>query len=448
MQGSFVIICDIALRAPRQHNGLSTYHGLMLGISFFDCFSSFAYMMVGVMAPYEAGFYLSRGNDATCKAQGFLIQLGHTSMFYNLCLSVYFLLIIVCNWKERRFQKLHWQTHAAVLTVGIGMAVGALPYIAPQFGVCGILPPLTATQWQVSLFYTAPVSTVLVTITVSTFWICWHVYQKQKKVQQWMADQRLQLTRKVFWQSFWYVTAFYVTLPFVLVTFYLEFKIRHHFWLLVFAAILAPLQGLMNALVYFQRSIGIRRLCRMLRRCQNKLRDLPGFETVTRQPADDDDDNQGGNLANTKPSSSHLKKDSVTKPPSLGLDSILGEDGGSIFLDEVGDDVIDVSLGSSKREAEVTGIAVLSNPPYWWPTNRQENERSMAKERRRQQQDGVVHDCPICSNNEAFTYMTGIEQVSHSYSSRPGQQAASSTIDSNAVCVCGVVDYWRLSEKR
>ena len=244
----------------RSKNRFTAYHQLVLGISIFDCISSMAYILVGVLAPQEAGFYQSYGNDTTCKVQGFMIQLGQTSMFYNLCLSLYFLLVVCFNWKERQIKIWKWVVHGAVLTVGFGMAFGALPFISAQFGVCGILPPLTADQWQVSLFYTAPVCIVLFILTAVTVMICLYVYKKHRRVRKWMVEsnRKLSLTRKVFWQSFWYVMAFYLTLPCVLVTFYVEYKSQHDFWLLVVAAVLAPLQGLMNALIYFQRSRGTR----------------------------------------------------------------------------------------------------------------------------------------------------------------------------------------------
>ena len=67
--------------------------------------------------------------------------------------------------------------------------------------------------------------------------------------------------------------AFYLTLPCVLVTFYVEFTSKHHFWLLVVAALLAPLQGLMNALVYFQRSRGTA-FWRWILKCKVRLRSM------------------------------------------------------------------------------------------------------------------------------------------------------------------------------
>ena len=251
-QGSGLIIISI-LRKPNSR--FTTYHQLVLGISAFDMISSIAYMLVGVMAPYEAGFYLSRGNETTCKMQGFMIQLGQTaSMFYNLCLSLYFFTVIMLSWREDFLRKILVGAHFCVIAIGLGLSIGAIPYYEAQFGVCGILPPLTASQWQVSLFYTVPVSVVLIVLTAVTISICYRVYSQHARVSRWRTDKRASVTRKVFWQSAWYVSAFYVTLPFVLLSFYVKFKSPRYFWIYIVTAILAPLQGLMNALIYFQRS--------------------------------------------------------------------------------------------------------------------------------------------------------------------------------------------------
>ena len=225
----------------------------------FDVASSFAYMLVGVLAPYEAGFYLSRGNKETCKFQGFLVQLGQTtSMLYNLFLSLYFFLVIVHGWREQRFAKMIPWAHAGAIGLGLAMAGGSIPFVQPQFGVCGILPPLTEEQWQISLLFTMPVSIALVVLTLVTARICWKVYSQSRKASKWLAGKGLSITRKVFWQSFCYVLAFYVTLPFLLLSFYIPYESEAGgFWVFAVAAVLAPLQGMMNAFVYFQRNKGI-----------------------------------------------------------------------------------------------------------------------------------------------------------------------------------------------
>ena len=226
-------------------------------------------MLVGVMAPYEAGFYLSRGNRTTCKIQGFMIQLGQTaSMFYNLFLSLYFFTVIILSWREDFLRKILVGVHICVIAIGLGLSIGAIPYIEAQFGVCGILPPLTASQWQVSLFYTVPVSIVLVVLTTATISICYQVYSRQARVRKWRADKRGSVTKKVFWQSAWYVSAFYVTLPFVLLSFYVKFKSSRYFWIYIVTAALAPLQGMMNAMIYFQRSNQFQSWCNKILFCR------------------------------------------------------------------------------------------------------------------------------------------------------------------------------------
>ena len=231
--------------------------------------SSIAYMLVGVMAPYEAGFYLSRGNQTTCKIQGFMIQLGQTaSMFYNLSLSLYFFMVIVLRWREKFLRQILVGAHVGVIATGLGMSIGALPYIEAQFGVCGILPPLTASQWQISLFYTVPVSIVLIVLTTVTIVICYRVFSQQARVRRWRTDMRASVTKKVVWQSVWYVSAFYLTLPFVLLSFYVKFKSSRYFWIYIVTAILAPLQGTMNAIIYFQRTKRFREFWSRLCRCR------------------------------------------------------------------------------------------------------------------------------------------------------------------------------------
>ena len=124
-QGSVAIIAAIMRKKDKR---FTAYNQLVLGISAFDIVSSLAYILVGVLAPYDAGFYLSRGNEETCKFQGFLIQLGQTtSMFYNLFLSLYFLFVIVYGWRERRFKKKHQVGPYGCGWCGVGHGRGVHP---------------------------------------------------------------------------------------------------------------------------------------------------------------------------------------------------------------------------------------------------------------------------------------------------------------------------------
>eukprot|EP00541_Cyclophora_tenuis_P001118 CAMPEP_0116552362 /NCGR_PEP_ID=MMETSP0397-20121206/6449_1 /TAXON_ID=216820 /ORGANISM="Cyclophora tenuis, Strain ECT3854" /LENGTH=310 /DNA_ID=CAMNT_0004077313 /DNA_START=37 /DNA_END=972 /DNA_ORIENTATION=+ len=102
-------------------------------------------------------------------------------------------------------------------------------------------------------------STVLAILFGTTTLICFKVYRQRAKASKWMANRKMDLPRRVFWQSFWYVMAFFITLPYLMVSYYMPYPTIFHFELnMVLTAILAPLQGLLNSLIYFQRSKGMK----------------------------------------------------------------------------------------------------------------------------------------------------------------------------------------------
>ena len=226
------------------------------------------------MAPIDSGLYQAKGNDATCKAQGVLIQLGLSSMFYNMFLSIYFWLVICRNWKEHQFRRLQVWIHLVVGCVGAALAFAAIPYIGAQLSVCSLLvPPGTATLWPATLFFTIPVSCVVLVLSFATGTICWKVYRQQKKVQKWMASRNMELSKKVFWQSFWYMVAFYLTIPWLLFNYYVQFRSSTHVLVHGFAiGFLLPSQGLLNSLVYFQRQRGWTRCSCFGKRSEEKKR--------------------------------------------------------------------------------------------------------------------------------------------------------------------------------
>jgi len=96
----------------------------------------------------------------------------------------------------------------------------------------------------------------VITVTVLTIHICIKVYLQQRKASKWEMKHNVDLTKQVFWQSFWYVLAFYVTLPVSILAHYVEFKTMNYFWIFVVTAIFVPGQGFLTYLVYIQRSRG------------------------------------------------------------------------------------------------------------------------------------------------------------------------------------------------
>jgi hypothetical protein len=249
--GSILIIHEFFSRSPDHR---STYHHLMLAISCYDVISSIAYIFTGVLVPTSAGQYESHGNGATCKLQGFLIQLGQTSLFYNLLLSVYFLLLVKYNWKERRFRKYRNYVHVPILVAGIALAVGSNHFDVPQLSFCYVARPPEITSFvPITLLFTVPTGVALVTIVSCNVIMCYHVYSTEKATLKWSAKQNLALTKKVVWQAIFYCGVFIVTLPYLMINYYAKFKGQNAFWQFTLSAMFTPSQGFLNSLIFFQR---------------------------------------------------------------------------------------------------------------------------------------------------------------------------------------------------
>ena len=140
-QGSVFILQDITWDQRKRSN---TYHQLVLGISIFDVFNSLAHIAGSLPIPSYSGIQGAMGNDATCKAAGFFIQLSLTSTYFNLCLSVFFWLTICRAWREPMFRRIRHQTLWSAGVVGAWSRVWwhsslhvcnqLLPYPTPSFG--------------------------------------------------------------------------------------------------------------------------------------------------------------------------------------------------------------------------------------------------------------------------------------------------------------------------
>ncbi len=70
----WIIVEVLTTRAKR----FSTYNRLLLSMSIFDTLSSIGHMLGPLPMPveYDDEVAWAKGNDSTCDAQGFLVQLG------------------------------------------------------------------------------------------------------------------------------------------------------------------------------------------------------------------------------------------------------------------------------------------------------------------------------------------------------------------------------------
>jgi len=197
--------------------------------------------------PKSSGLYLARGNSATCTAQGFFIQLGISSPFYNLSLAVYYVLVISYNWREERIKKYGVYMVGIPVVSGVALACAAIPFYGPSATMCYV-------EEFGEIFLVFPISVVILFATVLMIKIYLNVYHQERRVQRWIVrggtDMSYRLSRKVFWRGFWYLVCFYVTWPVVIAIVFMEATLYTNFGLLCAVVFLTPLQGFLNFIAY------------------------------------------------------------------------------------------------------------------------------------------------------------------------------------------------------
>ena len=90
--GSSTILYLLFLRKDR-----TTYHRLLLGMSFLDVLSSFWAALSTLPVPAYTGVIGGHGTMGTCTAQGYFVQLSVGVPLYTAMLSVFFMLKVRYN---------------------------------------------------------------------------------------------------------------------------------------------------------------------------------------------------------------------------------------------------------------------------------------------------------------------------------------------------------------
>jgi hypothetical protein len=280
--GSSMITYDI-LR-DRSKLG-SVFHALMLAMSFFDIIGSIAWGLSTLPIPvYEygapSGIYGAKGNEQTCKMQGFFVQLGYTSIFYNMSLSFYFLLVVRYGMRENQLKKLQLWFHIPALIVGFALAFGGIPFYANDFWGCYIPPPPLVEDYRyIVIFAVVPICTAIAILTVNTGLVYWAVRKQMIAARKWRINIKpktpslaeslasstnpdasgrssemrqtviQKMERQTFWQALFYLGAFYLTWP-ILVASNLNSNAGTVYPFMIIVFTLAPLQGFLNFLLY------------------------------------------------------------------------------------------------------------------------------------------------------------------------------------------------------
>jgi hypothetical protein len=273
--GSSFILFDSMISKEKREKLL---HQLLIALSTFDIIASIAYALTTLPIPKNdmIPVFGARGNDATCTTQGFFIRIGTISCFINVSLAVYYLLAIKFGQNERKLKQNRLLFILCPLVVGLSFALAGIPFYSNMVLWCDN----TASWWP-----DIPVALAILSATVIMGIVCWDVYKKEKASARWRGDgtgrARNKLSIQVFWQSFWYLMAFYLTWPAYLTLQYSWASDTYfsNYGLILSAGTMVPLQGFWNFFVYI-RPRQMKQATRTIRRASTRI-----FARLTSQTA-------------------------------------------------------------------------------------------------------------------------------------------------------------------
>lgn len=246
--GSLIMMIDVLSNKLTRKKVLGE---LIVALSAFDIVGSLAYAFTTLPTPEDDYIHGSRGSEASCKAQGFFIQIGTISSYINVSLAFYYLVTIRYAWREKKLRnsKSHHLLLVVPISIGIIFALAGIPYYDNMVLWCNN----SGSYW--------PEIPIVVAILVATCVmgnLCWYVSKEERASKKWRQHSRRSingessLAMKFFWQSLYYLGAFYLTWPpYLALQFMLASGYAYsHYGFFLFAGTVVPLQGFWNFLVY------------------------------------------------------------------------------------------------------------------------------------------------------------------------------------------------------
>lgn len=266
IMGSSLIIADI-LRSRNKRQ--RTYPRLMLGMSCFDVVVSSSYFMSTWPIPSWSSTPYSVGTVGSCSTQGFFNQLVIATPLYNLCLAIYYLLVVAFKWSERRIKNIEFMMHGAVLSFSFCTAIAGIPlnlyndaitwcWIESVPRGCAMagtecIRGSDALTYQWAFIY-GPLWSAFVVIAVSMSYLYYFVRREEQASARWRRpDGKQSLANQVFWQGFFYCFSFYLTWVFPTIAKTMPaLGTEVPFAIALLQTIFLPLQGLLNSFVYIR----------------------------------------------------------------------------------------------------------------------------------------------------------------------------------------------------
>jgi len=260
MIGSGIIIFDV-LRTPKKRK--QTYPRIMLAMSCFDFVTSFMYALSTWPIPADSGVLYASDTTGTCTFQGFFIQLSLAAPMYNLCLAIYYMLVIKYRWSDVKLSSIEKFIHPTILILSFGIAIAGLPLkIYNNANVwCWIsnnpsdpnrpINGLDANDFRWAFYY-AELWSIIVVVTAIMSAVVLSVVATEKKTSKYAAN-KVALSKTVKVQALFYVSAFYITWTFPTTLRILQtIEVQVPYAIFLCAVIFTPLQGFFNSIIYLR----------------------------------------------------------------------------------------------------------------------------------------------------------------------------------------------------
>lgn len=123
--GSSWIVVEVLSQETKRHN---VYNRILCAMSFVDALSSVWFFASTWPIPEGTeGVAFAKGNGNVCVAQGFFLQLGMTSPYYNFSLALYYMLVVKYNVSEETLRrKFEPFVHVLCVLFGLGPAIAGV----------------------------------------------------------------------------------------------------------------------------------------------------------------------------------------------------------------------------------------------------------------------------------------------------------------------------------
>jgi len=274
MAGSLFIIRDVATSSKKRK---SVFHRVLMGLSCTDLWISFCYFLSTWPIPRDTeGVWGASGTTATCALQGAAKQFGIALPIYSGSLAVYYVFVACFEWDEARIKHIVEPFfHGIPLVFGLVTSITGLPltlynsanfwcWIAPyppncmesyQYGADGNCERGDNAWIYRLVFWYIPAWIVIFVATGCMIAVYWSVLQKERAADQFNARSGNPIQRKrsgrVAIQASLYIFSFYVAyLPTSVARLLQFFGFTWKFPLLIIVALLTPIQGFFNGMVY------------------------------------------------------------------------------------------------------------------------------------------------------------------------------------------------------